>query len=108
MNTISNRYARINIQIDKTDCTDETIQSWMDVLDAAVNWSTSNDYSIFHNKQLGVIGVSLSIGSVEQELLVAGTALGTIKSEVIMSELNFENLWFSIVDIDTDVISECD
>lgn len=102
---MSIRYARINLQLAAVDCTSDGIQAWVDVLDAAVNWSTSRDYTIFFNQKLRVIGASLPISNTDQNLLEAGAALGTIKAEVVMSELNFENLWFSIVDIDSDVIS---
>jgi hypothetical protein len=41
----------------------------------------------------------------EIELLEAGAALGTVKLEVVLSELKFENLWLSVQNQDTDVIS---
>ena len=100
------RYARISFQLDLVDCTHEMINSWFIVLDDAVNWSTSCEYSIFHSKYQRLIGVSLQIGFTDQALLEAGTAVGLIKSEVVMSKLNFDNLWFSIQKQDTDVLQK--
>jgi hypothetical protein len=99
------RYAKINFQLDATDCKDKTIKSWNEFLDDAVNWSTTSDYSINFNQEQKVISVSLPFGSSDFELLETGAALGKIKAEVFLSDLCFENLWLSIQEQDTDVIS---
>jgi hypothetical protein len=39
------------------------------------------------------------------ELLEVGTVLGNIKAEITLSELEFENISFSIQEQDTDVIA---
>jgi division protein CdvB (Snf7/Vps24/ESCRT-III family) len=54
MNAISKRYARINIQIEQTDSSEERIQSWVTMLDDAVNWSTSSDYTIFFMQVISI------------------------------------------------------
>jgi hypothetical protein len=105
MNAISKRYARINIQIEQIDSSEERIQSWVTMLDDAVNWSTSSDYTIFYASNFNLIGVSLPVGNTDMELLEVGTVLGNIKAEITLSELEFENLWFSIQEEDTDVIA---
>ncbi len=98
------RFARINFELAAVDCTPDAIQAWIEVLDDAVNWSDASDYKLFYNPVLSVLGVSIPVGSAEIELLEAGAALGTVKLEVVLSDLKFENLWLSVQDQDTDVI----
>ena len=105
MDEMTIRFARINFELAADECTPEDIDAWMEVLDDAVNWADTQDYKLFFNQALSVIGVSIPVSPVEIGLLEAGAALGTIKLEVVLSELKFENLWLSVQDQDTDVIS---
>jgi hypothetical protein len=98
------RYARISFELATHECSPDIIQAWIEVLDDAVNWSHASDYRLFFNQALSVMGVSIPVGSAEIDLLEAGAALGTIKLEVALSDLKFENVWLSFQDQDTDVI----
>jgi high-affinity nickel permease len=105
MDEMTIRFARINFELATDECTPVDIDAWMEVLDDAVNWADSPDYKLFFNQALSVIGVSIPVSPGEIELLEAGAALGTVKLEVVLSELKFENLWLSVQNQDTDVIS---
>lgn len=105
MDEMTIRFARINFELAADECTPVDIDAWMEVLDDAVNWADTQDYKLFLNQALSVIGVSIPVSPVEIGLLEAGAALGTVKLEVVLSELKFENLWLSVQDQDTDVIS---
>ena len=106
MNEMTIRFARINFEMAADQCTPEGIDAWMEVLDDAVNWAGTQDHKLFFNQALAVIGVSIPVSSAEIDLLEAGAALGAVKLEVVLSELKFENLWLSVQDHDTDVISD--
>ena len=107
MKTIKVRYARINYQLAPTECTESSIKNWIQCLDDAVNWSTSSNYTIALNPSLKLISVSLPVGTSELELLEIGAALGSIKSEILSSNLMYENLSISLQDEDCDVVASC-
>ena len=98
------RYSRINFELPAADCTEAVIHSWIEVLEDAVNWGSSNDYTLFFNQEHRIIGVSIPVKNEALELLEVGAALGTVKLEVVLSDLKFENLWLSVQDQDTDLI----
>jgi len=98
------RYSRINFQLPAADCKEAAIQSWIEVLEIAVNWSYASEYNLFFNQEHRIIGVSIPVKNEALELLEVGAALGTVKLEVVLSDLKFENLWLSVQDQDTDLI----
>ena len=98
------RYSRINFELPAADCTEAGIQSWIKVLEIAVDWSYASEYNLFFNQEHRIIGVSIPVKNEALELLEVGAALGTVKLEVVLSDLKFENLWLSVQDQDTDLI----
>ena len=98
------RYARINFELSASDCTEAVIHSWLEVLEDAVNWGYSHDYTLFFNQELWIVGVSIPVQNEALELLKVGTVMGVVKIEVVLNNLGFDNLWLSLQDEDTDVI----
>lgn len=90
------RGAKINFELAADQCTPNDIQAWMDVLEDAANWSDANDCSLFFDQAVSVVGASIPVGPAEIDVLEAGAALGTIKLEVLSSDLHFQNRWLSI------------
>ena len=90
------RDAKINFELAADQCTPNDIQAWMDVLEDAANWSDASDCSLFFDQAVSVVGASIPLGPDEIDVLEAGAALGTIKLEVLSSDLHFQNLWLSI------------
>ena len=106
MNAMEVRYARINFELPTEDCTQAVVQSWINVLEVAVNWFYAGEYNLFFNQELYTIGVSIPVGSEAIALLEVGAVLGIVRVEVVLIELRFENLWLSLEDHDTDVIEK--
>ena len=100
------RYSRINFELPAADCTEAGIQSWIKVLEIAVDWSYASEYNLFFNQELYTIGVSIPVGSEAIALLEVGAVLGIVRVEVVLIELRFENMWLSLEDHDTDVIEK--
>ena len=98
------RYSRINFELPAEDCTEALIQSGIEVLEVAVNWSYAREYNLFFNGELCTVGVSIPVDNQSIALLEVGAVLGIVKIEVVLTELKFENLWLSLEDHDTDVI----
>ena len=106
MNAMEVRYARINFEIPTEDCTEAVVQSWINVLEVAVNWFYAGEYNLFFNKELCTIGVSIPVGSEAISLLEVGAVMGIVRVEVVLIELRFENLWLSLEEHDIDVIEK--
>ena len=104
MTAIEVRYARINFELPAAGCTEAVIHSWLEVLESAVNWGYSHDYTLFFNQELWIVGVSIPVQNEALELLKVGTVMGVVKIEVVLNNLGFDNLWLSLQDEDTDVI----
>jgi hypothetical protein len=98
------RYSRINFELPAEDCTEAVIQSWIEVLEIAVDWSYASEYNLFFNQEHRIIGVSIPVKKEALELLEVGDVMGIVKIEVVLTELRFDNLWLSLEDHDTDVI----
>ena len=98
------RYARINFELSASDCTEAVIHSWLEVLEDAVNWGYSHDYTLFFNQELWIVGVSIPVKNEVLELLEVGAVMGIVKIEVVLNDLRFENLWLSLEENDTDAI----
>ena len=98
------RYARINFELSASDCTEAVIHSWLEVLEDAVNWGYSHDYTLFFNQELWIVGVSIPVKNEALELLEVGAVMGIVKIEVVLNDLRFDNLWLSLEEHDTDVI----
>ena len=98
------RYARINFELPAADCTEAVIQSWIEVLEDAVNWGHSNDYTLFFNQEFRIVGVSIPVKNEALELLEVGAVMGIVKIEVVSKDLRFDNLWLSLEENDTDAI----
>ena len=76
------RYARINFELPAADCTQAVIRSWLEVLENAVNWSYSSNYSLFFNQDLCTVGISIPVKNEAIELLEVGSVMGIVKIEV--------------------------
>ena len=98
------RYARINFELPAADCTEAVICSWLEVLEDAVNWSYSSNYTLFFNQDLWTVGISIPVKNEAIELLEVGSVMGIVKIEVTLNDLRFEKLWLSLQDNDSDVI----
>lgn len=98
------RYARINFELSASDCTEAVIHSWLEVLEDAVNWGYSHDYTLFFNQELWIVGVSIPVKNEVVELLEVGAVMGIVKIEVVLNDLRFDNLRLSLEEHDTDVI----
>jgi len=98
------RYSRINFELPSEDCTEALIQSWIEVLEIAVNWSYDKQYNLFLNEELCTVGVSIPVDNQAISLLEVGAVMGIVKMEVVLTELRFENLWLSLEEFDTDLI----
>ena len=98
------RYSRINFELPAEDCREAVIQSWIEVLEIAVNWSYASEYNLFFNQERCTVGVSIPVDNQAIALLEVGAVLGIVKIEVVLTELRFDNLWLSLEDHDTDVI----
>lgn len=98
------RYARINFELPAEDCTETAIQSWIEVLENAVNWSYDGEYNLFFNEKLRTVGVSIPVDNQAIALVEVGAVMGIVRIEVVLNELVFKNLWLSLEDHDTDVI----
>jgi hypothetical protein len=98
------RYARINFELPAADCTEALIQSWIEVLEIAVNWSYAREYNLFFNEALCTVGVSIPVKNDALELLEVGAVMGIVKIEVVSKDLWFDNLWLSLEENDTDAI----
>lgn len=106
MNAMEVRYARINFKLPTEDCTESVVQSWINVLEVAVNWFYAGEYNLFFNQELYTIGVSIPVGSEAISLLEVGAVMGIVRVEVVLIELRFENLWLSLEEHDIDVIEK--
>ena len=104
MTAMEVRYARINFELPAADCTEAVIQSWIEVLEIAVNWSYASEYNLFFNEEQYTVGVSIPVGSEAISLLEVGAVMGIVRIEVVLNEFTFENLYLSLEDHDTDVI----
>jgi hypothetical protein len=104
MTAMEVRYARINFELPAGDCTEALIQSWIEVLEIAVNWSYASEYNLFFNEELCTVGVSIPVDRRDIELLEVGAVMGIVRIEVVLNELTFENLWLSLENHDTDLI----
>ena len=104
MNAMEVRYARINFELPTEDCTQAVVQSWINVLEVAVNWFYAGEYNLFFNQELYTIGVSIPVGSEAMDLLKVGAVMGIVKIEVVSKDLRFDNLWLSLEVHDTDAI----
>ena len=98
------RYARINFELPAADCTDAVIKSWIEVLEDAVNWGHSNDYTLFFNQEFRIVGVSIPVKNEALQLLEVGVVMGIVKIEVVLNDLKFDNLYLSLEDLDSDAI----
>jgi hypothetical protein len=104
MNVMKVSYARINFELSADDCTEALIQSWIEVLEIAVNWSYAREYNLFFNEELCKVGVSIPVDNQAIALLEVGAVMGIVKIEVVLTELRFDNLWLSLEEHDTDAI----
>ena len=98
------RYARINFELSASDCTEAVIHSWLEVLEDAVNWGYSHDYTLFFNQELWIVGVSIPVKNEALDLLKVGAVMGIVKIEVVSKDLWFDNLWLSLEENNTDTI----
>ena len=97
-------YARINFELPAADCTEALIQSWIEVLEIALNWSYAREYNLFFNQELWIVGVSIPEKNEALDLLEVGAVMGIVKIEVVLNDLRFDNLWLSLEENDTDAI----
>ena len=97
-------YARINFELPAADCTEALIQSWIEVLEIALNWSYAREYNLFFNQELWIVGVSIPEKNEALDLLEVGAVMGIVKIEVVSKDLRFDNLWLSLEEHDTDAI----
>ena len=104
MNAMKVRYARINFKIPTEDCTEAVVQSWINVLEVAVNWFYAGEYNLFFNQELYTIGVSIPVDNQAIALLEVGAVMGIARVEVVLNDLRFDNLWLSLEENDTDAI----
>jgi hypothetical protein len=98
------RYARINFELPAADCTETVIQSWIEVLEIAVNWSYAREYNLFFNEELCKVGVSIPVDNQAIALLEVGAVMGIVRIEVVLNDLTFKNLWLSLEENDTNLI----
>ena len=97
-------YARINFELPAADCTEALIQSWIEVLEIALNWSYAREYNLFFNQELWIVAVSIPVKNEALDLLEVGAVMGIVKIEVVLNDLRFDNLWLSLEENDTDAI----
>ena len=97
-------YARINFELPAADYTEAVIHSWLEVLEDAVKWGYSHDYTLFFNQELWIVGVSIPVKNEALDLLEVGAVMGIVKIEVVLNDLRFDNLWLSLEENDTDAI----
>ena len=97
-------YARMNFQLEESECSQDKIREWIELLTDAVNMSGAEEHEIFFIEKEKIIGVSIPFENDVMVTLEVGADLGAVKSEMMNSDLKFESNWISIHDENDNLI----